>query len=196
MVALALAACVAFSAPSTAAAHPHVFVDNAVAFEFNADGLAGIRVNWLFDDMFGTMIREDFDADGDGTFSKAEVAAVKKGAFSNLKHFDYFTFILIDGTPYKVTRVEQFDTGFKSGQLFYEFFVPCPVPAKGGAHTIRLRVHDPEYYADVYTPEESVPALKDAQGFNAKATVKLNPDETYSTFQVWSTDINLTFSSK
>ena len=182
--------------PSAASAHPHVFVDNTPTFVFDGKGLAGIRLFWLFDDMFGTQIREDFDTDGDGVFSAAEVAAVKKGAFDNLKNFDYFTFIDVDGKPFKVTRVQHFGAGFRSGQLYYEFFVPCPVAAKGARHSVRLRVQDPQYYADIYTPEEVAPSLEHAQAFKAEAHVALNPDDIYSPFQVWCTDITLDFFPK
>lgn len=183
-------------APRLAAAHPHVFVDNTPTFVFNAQGLKGVRLHWVFDDMFGTMIREDFDTDRDGAFSPAEVKAIENGAFANLRNFDWFTFIAIDGTPYKVTQATEFKAGLHNGKLFYNFFVPCPVPAKQGATTVRLRVQAPQYYADMYTPEESVPALEGADNFNASASVVLNPQETFSTFKVWCTDITLTFSPR
>ncbi len=195
-LALALAAPVAVLFPPPAAAHPHVFVDNTVTFVFDGKGLAGIRLFWLFDDMFGTQIREDFDTDSDGAFSPAEIAAVRQGAFDNLKNFDYFTFIQVDGQPFKVSRVQHFSAGFRSGQLYYEFFVPCPVPAGNASHSLRLRVQDPEYYADIYTPEEAAPGLENAGEFKAETRVALNPHDIYSSFQVWCTDITLDFSPK
>ena len=182
--------------PAPAAAHPHVFVDNAVAFVFGQEGLEGVRVDWLFDDMFGTMILEQFDTDGDGEFSQKEVEGLKTGAFDNLKNFDWFTFLTVDGQPCRPSRVEGFRAGMRGGHLFYTFFVPCPVPAAGGERTVVLSVHDPEYYADVYTPEQVVPVVEHAEAFDARVKLHLDSEKTYSLFQVWTTDIILTFSPK
>lgn len=178
-----------------ALAHPHVFVDNAVTFVFDGADLVGVRERWLFDDMFGTMIREDFDTDGDGAFSAEEAEKVRTGAFDNLKTFDYFTFIEVDGEPFRVTRVSDFRTGFEDGRLFYEFFVPCRV--EGAAErSVVLSVHDPEYYADIYTPEDVAPTLEHAGGVQAEAGVFLNSEKLYSSFQVWTTEITLTFAAR
>jgi len=179
-----------------AMAHPHVFVDNSVIFVFDGSDLAGVRVHWVFDDMFGTMIREDFDADGDGTFSEAEIQAVKVGAFDNLRNFDYFTFIEVDGKSSRVQQVEGFRAGFCEDKLFYDFFVPCRVSGAGGRHRVLLSLHDPEYYADVYTPEDAVPGMENAAGVEAQVSVFLNSERTYSTFQVWTPEITLTFGAR
>jgi len=195
-LAAALVFCLALVPDAPAWAHPHVFVDNDVTFVFDKADLAGVRVHWLFDDMFGTMIKEDFDTDGDGKFSPAEAEKVRTGAFDNLKNFDYFTFIEVDGKPFKVSRVSDFRTGFEDGRLFYDFFVPCPVQGNGSKRTVLLSVHDPEYYADVYTPEDAKPALENAQAVQAGAKVFLNAEKTYSSFQVWTPEITLTFSPK
>lgn len=177
-------------------AHPHVFVDNAVSFVFSPRGLSGVRVHWLFDDMFGTMILEDFDLDKDGALSPGEVAAVKAGAFDNLVNFDYFTFVEVDGEPRRVRAVRDFRAGLQGGRLFYEFFVPCEVPAAGREHSVLLSVHDPEYYAEIYTPEDSTPGLEHVEAFRTRAAVRLNSDKHYSPFQVWTTEITLTFSTR
>ncbi|WP_461209325.1 DUF1007 family protein [Desulfocurvus sp. DL9XJH121] len=179
-----------------ALAHPHVFVDNDVCFVFSDQGLSGVRVRWVFDDMFGTMILEDFDKDGDHDFSRAEIAAVKAGAFDNLKNFDYFTFVEVDGAVRRVSEVRDFRVGLIHARLFYEFFVPCEVPAAGGGHTVLLSVHDPEYYADVYTPEEAKPGLERAGAFDTQVRVRLNSDKLYSPFQVWTPEITLTFAPR
>ena len=55
--------------PSTASAHPHVFVEHAITVIVGADGLEGLQFAWTFDEMFSSMIVLTFDADKDKTFS-------------------------------------------------------------------------------------------------------------------------------
>lgn len=195
IVPMALALAALFCA-APALAHPHVFVDNSVVFVFDGPDLAGVKVRWVFDDMFGTMIREDFDSDGDGSFSKAEAEKVRTGAFENLKNFDYFTFIEVDGKPFRVQRVEGFRTGFSEDRLFYDFFVPCRVSGVGGRRRVLLSLHDPEYYAEIFTPEDALPGLENAAGVKAQASVHVNSERTYSSFQVWTPEINLVFGAR
>lgn len=182
--------------PNRLAAHPHVFIDNSVRFVFDDKGLAGVRINWVFDDMFGTMIKEDFDTDSDGILSPAEVEQVRSGAFSNLARFSWFTFLEVNGAPFPIKAVSDFDAGFREGRLYYDFFVPSSIPSSNGPTSVLLRCQDPEYYAELYTPEEHVPALDGGEAFEASSSVTINPDKPYSAFQVWGTDIQLTFSGQ
>ncbi len=92
------------SYPVPLAAHPHVFVDNQIEIAFDTKGLAGISVQWTFDEMFSAGIIFDYD-DGDGVFSSREIALIKEECFSNLKEYGFFFDILIDGKPFPVVFV-------------------------------------------------------------------------------------------
>ncbi|MBW7957044.1 MAG: DUF1007 family protein [Deltaproteobacteria bacterium] len=80
-------------APS-AWSHPHMSIDNSVTAVFDANGLAGFRLEWTFDEMSSSIFILDFDVNKNGRLEKSEIAALEKGAFSNLKNFEYFTNIL------------------------------------------------------------------------------------------------------
>ena len=71
--------------------HPHIFVDCTLSFVFDENGFAGIKERWVFDEMFSSMILNDFDKDRNLSLDSQEIVAIKKGAFSNLKNFNYFT---------------------------------------------------------------------------------------------------------
>ena len=176
-----------------ATAHPHVFMDNMATFVFDDQGLAGFRLSWLFDDMFGTTIIEDYDRDGDGEFSPGELAVLKAEVFDYLRNSDWVTFVEIDGVARRTTEVRDFSARISAGRLLYEFFVPCPVPAGAGERRVLLSVHDPEYYADVYSPEDKAPELENAEAFEVQTSVGLNPERTYSPFQAWLPEIHLSF---
>lgn len=176
-----------------ASAHPHVFVDNHVTFLFGAGGLEGFQLSWLFDDMFGSAIIQDYDRDHDGRFDSRETAVLKAEVFDYLKNSHWFTFVEVDGAPRETREVHGFAARIVQGRLLYEFVVPCAVPATGGERRVLVSVHDPSYYADVQTPEGYVPDMVGAEPFGARATAGLNPDRTYSSYRAWLPEVLLVF---
>ena len=94
---------VAFSGllhPETTVAHPHVFIEQRLKIVFDDKGLSGIQVNWLFDDMFSSMIANDHDLNKNNSLEPEEVSGVKENAFAYIAEFDYFFSVKIDGTPF------------------------------------------------------------------------------------------------
>ena len=75
MFALPLAAFVALS-PGQTGAHPHIFVDTSIQFLFDTEEkLAGIRVIWVYDELYSLLITEDLglDQDFDGQLTPEEI---------------------------------------------------------------------------------------------------------------------------
>ncbi len=146
---------VLFSASSPAFAHPHLFVDNKLTFMFDESGLAGMLVEWKFDDMYSSGIIYDFD-NGDGVFSKQENALLKRDNFSNLKKYDFFLEVVIDSSPFKVVFVQDFEASINNGRLVYRFFVPCHVSAGQHTKTIHVGVVDETNFVAITTQKEDV----------------------------------------
>jgi ABC-type uncharacterized transport system substrate-binding protein len=71
-----LLACILLGTPSLATAHPHVFVDYAVALLVAGDSLDGIRLTWTFDDLFRGFILQEFDRDRNQALSPEEVRQI------------------------------------------------------------------------------------------------------------------------
>lgn len=138
-----------------ASAHPHVFVDCNLAFVFDAQGLKGLQERWVLDEMFAAMILGEHDANGDGRIQPSEEKAIKAGAFDNLKNFDYFTLIEIDGKLVKPKTAKNFSASTQAGKLVYSFFIPCPAAATARPKTLRVAVRDPGYYADIIFDDKS-----------------------------------------
>ncbi len=84
------------------AAHPHVFITNRLTFIFDEGGLQGIEISWDFNEGFSAMIKQNFDRNQNGLLEDAEVELVRKGTFPNLKNFNYFTFLEINGDAQRV----------------------------------------------------------------------------------------------
>lgn len=141
---------------SPASAHPHVFVDYGVVFVFDEQGLAGITVEWAFDEMFTQMLVEESDLNRDQHFDSREIAKIKAGAFDNLASHAYFTHILVNDQPHPVANTTRFNAVLKDGQAHYSFFIPCPVPAGGNRQKVSLTLYDPSYYSDLSLSPEGI----------------------------------------
>ncbi|MBW2187641.1 MAG: DUF1007 family protein, partial [Deltaproteobacteria bacterium] len=153
-------------------AHPHVFIDNKLIFSFNTKGLAGISVQWTFDEMYSSTIIFDFD-DGDGVLSEQENAVVKKENFNNLKEYGFFLDIVIDRTPFTVVFVQDFVATIKDGQLVYCFFVPCHVSAGSHIKTIQVGVVDETSFVAITTQKEDV--VRQSTDYSYKTELTFTP---------------------
>jgi len=182
--------------PAAVLAHPHVFVAGKAVFVFDSKGLSGIRLKWFFDEMFGTQILEDYDTDRDGRFNPRELATLKNEAFSNLKNYNYFTHIKIDGQAFPVRAVKDFSAGVEGGELYYAFFVPCSVSAGTKPRTVVLMVFDPEYYVDFYLAGEVTVGVENADAYNTDFTVEQNPGAMFSIYMAVPTEVTFRFSRK
>ncbi|HVJ42533.1 MAG TPA: DUF1007 family protein, partial [Dongiaceae bacterium] len=77
--------------------HPHVFIDNTVDFVFDGGGkITGLRMTWVFDDVFSDELLGDFDANHDKSFDAAESRKIAATIWPNMKPFHYFTYVWVD----------------------------------------------------------------------------------------------------
>jgi ABC-type uncharacterized transport system substrate-binding protein len=153
-------------------AHPHLFIEQQLEIVFDDKGLAGIRVRWKFDDMFSSMVIQDFDTNRNGTFEPGEIKDIKENAFAAVADYDYFTFIKINGTAFKVKFVKDFSAVLTHRQLVYEFFIPCHVSAADTVKKVTVASYDPSYYAALSFADEKPVALEKAEKFEVTMSVR------------------------
>jgi ABC-type uncharacterized transport system substrate-binding protein len=165
-----------FTILNQAVAHPHLFIVQRLDVVFDDKGLTGIRVIWKMDDMFAEMVAEDYDANRNGVLEPEEVATVKEKAFSYISEYDYFSFIKIDGAPFKVKFIKDFNAVLEDGRLQYEFTIPCHVTATGNAKRIAVSTYDPTYYTAIFFADRGPVSLTDADAYEVDASVKEDPD--------------------
>lgn len=177
---------------SSAGSHPHVFIHAAVDAVFDDQGLAGFRIRWVFDEMFSGMIRMDYDRNDNHQFEPDEVAAVQEGAFSNLKSFDYFVHIHINGEPFRVRFVKDFSAALHGEKMTYTFFVPCHVRATSSPKKVRISVYDPEFYSSIFLVRDPL-GLENAEPFEVSYWVEENPGEAYYFGQIVPKEIRMRF---
>lgn len=155
-----------------AEAHPHVFISQRTAFVFDGEGLAGFRIHWTFDDMFSIMIQEDFDADRDGHLNDEEIGVIREKAFAYTAEHSYFIHVKIDGKPFAVAAVTDFNAWLDDGKVSYEFFIPCPVSAVADPREIILSPYDEGYYSAMYFPDDQPVVLENSDAFHTRLSLK------------------------
>ena len=161
-----------------AQAHPHVFVDCSLTFEFDAEGLKGIRQKWWFDEMFANMILGDFDKNHDNRLTPQEAKELEQGAFINLKNFDYFTHIYVDGLPIKSVEAVEFKPAIEDSTLVYNFFVPVRITKDKRKHVAMVAIYDESFYTS-FQMDPKNKLVNQPAGYNTTLSLEPVPDMAY-----------------
>ena len=136
--------------PAALGAHPHVFVDSRVSAEFHDGELTHVKAHWTFDRFFTHQVKRDFQLDDSGSYSDAQVEEVRRGAFDNLKNYDYFIFVEVDGEEVESNNPRNFNVTLDGdGQLVYTFEIPVGVDVRNGGVTVEVAMYDEEYFVDM-----------------------------------------------
>ena len=178
-VSLVFAAFLLLVFSQTSFSHPHAFIDNRLTIVFDDKGFSGIRVEWVFDEFFSSMIAGDYDRNQNNKLENSEITAIKKEAFDNLANFEYFTVIRIDGKPFKVKYIRDFSAALKKGKLIYEFFIPCHIRAVSRFKELVISQYDPTYYTDMSLDEGQPVIMKGNSGFETNCRIAENPKISY-----------------
>ena len=166
----------AFFLPGMLQAHPHIFIEQRLTPVFDDKGLFGIHVNWRFDDMFSSMIAADHDINKNQALEPEEVSQIKAKAFSFIAQYHYYFTVSIDGRPFTVNDVTDFNAELDTGHVIYTFFIPCQVSAMDTPKKLKIATYDPEYYTAIYFPDKAPYDVVNASQFNFKAEIKEDKD--------------------
>ena len=158
-------------ATASAWAHPHVFAETYLTIWFDERGLAAIKVRWRFDEMFSTLIADEFDRNHDGSFSGDEVKVIEKEAFANLANYGYFTHIWIDKHKFSIKWVKDFKASLQKGRLIYAFTIPCHVAAGSSFKHITISPYDPTFYTDLGFARKDAFLLEGDNSFQVESSM-------------------------
>ena len=183
------------SQPDTVFSHPHVFIDNSIEIVFNKKGLAGFEVRWVFDEMFSSMLVHDFDKNINGKFEADEIEQVKNGAFSNLRKFQYFTYIKINGKPFRVQFVKGFSAKIEKDKVSYRFFVPCHVQAICSFKEVKISIYDKSFYSSLFLTKTPV-SFQNASSYDYQYNIGKNTKEPYCFGQIYPEELTIKFRIK
>lgn len=182
--------------PGIALAHPHVFADTSLNIVFDEDGLSGIEVEWVFDEFFSSMILEEFDTDHNNEINSKENRGLEKGAFRNLKNYNYFNWMAIDGKKFTIKWVKDFKAHVKGGRLVYSFFIPCHVKASQKDKIVVISPSDPTYYTALEFAAENPVSIKGGKNFSVKYKIAPSTERTIYYGMVHPLELTLCFKLK
>ncbi len=153
---LAFAVCVFAGGPLPAAAHPHVFVDATVSFQFDESGkLTTIRLDWIYDDLFSLMLTEDLgvDADGDLVLTADDQAKLDAGVLDWPADYNGDLFLTQGDAPLALSGPVQHSVNLDQGRV-HEKVARVLIPAADPTRPIVIRLYDPSLYV-AYTIKRS-----------------------------------------
>ncbi len=146
-------------------AHPHVFIDNSFTFVFDDKGLSGIRMRWVLDEMFSASIIMDYDRNNNKIFEENEIKAVGRGAFYNLKHYNYFMHITVDNKNVRINSVTGFKAEITAGRVVYYFFIPLNIDAGLMDKIVGVGCYDNTYFCDITYVKDTPVKLENASAY-------------------------------
>jgi ABC-type uncharacterized transport system substrate-binding protein len=165
--------------PRLAAAHPHVFIDSRVTFLFDGSKLTGFRENWLFDEVFSDQLLQDFDADRNGQFSKAESDKMGAETLPNLAQFRYFTYVWVAGKDLGKIAPTDFRASAKNKLVTFDFLVKLPHPIDPRQADFALEINDREYYVEVLLAKGTPISFAGLRGIGCQPTVQKDVKNAY-----------------
>jgi ABC-type uncharacterized transport system substrate-binding protein len=130
-----------------------MFIDTRLKIGIEENRLKQVEITWYFDPMFSASIVGDFDSDRNGVFTPEETEAVREYAFSNLKNYDYFTFLELNGKTHVPRRIENFKVFVENRQLVYRFSIPFDLEIE--EKKFALAIYDESYFCDILFHEDS-----------------------------------------
>jgi ABC-type uncharacterized transport system substrate-binding protein len=176
--------------------HPHVFIQNRLKIVFDQQGLAGVRVKWVFDEFFTSMIADEFDKNRNNKLEKPEIIDIEKEAFANLVKFNYFSFIKINGKAFAVEYVKDFSASLAGGNLMYDFMIPCHVKATATFKEFVIAQYDPTYYTRVAFAKDLPVSLEGASALEVHYRISKNTKEAYYYGQIHPVEVILKFKGR
>jgi ABC-type uncharacterized transport system substrate-binding protein len=143
---LALAAWLAIA--GQASAHPHVWVTVTADLVYKPDGhVSEVRHRWVFDEAYSSYAVQGLDKNGDGIYSRDELAELAKVNTESLAEFDYFTVLKADGKRLVFDAPRDYWLEHAKGQLTLHFTLPVK-EAAAPKRTLILDVYDPTFFVD------------------------------------------------
>lgn len=137
-----------------AAAHPHVWVTYETTVAYENGSVVGFDHVWTFDDMYTTMAVEGLDKNGDGKYSREELAELADVNMQGLKDFDYFTFAKLGTTDLKLAPPKDAWLEHTGQVLRLHFRVPLAQPVLADAKGFSFAIYDPSFFI-AFEPEQT-----------------------------------------
>jgi ABC-type uncharacterized transport system substrate-binding protein len=122
--------------------------------------LDGLRITWVFDDFYSSLLPQTYDVNRDGHFSPEEARRLEQEQFKYFRPFHYNTDVLLNGTPVPAPEARDFQPGLRDGLVAFTFTLPS-APGRRGRGRSRWSRTTPDYYFamayDARAPARALP---------------------------------------
>jgi ABC-type uncharacterized transport system substrate-binding protein len=160
LVALVLAS---VSGISTAAAHPHAWIDLRTTVIVRSDGqITALEEEWLFDHLYTLLATQGLDKDPSG--SSNALTELARTNLSNLRPYGYFINAVVDGAKVEVATVTEFETAVRDGRLWLRFLAPLVKSVDPKRQAFVFSVFDPSYVIEMLHLTDKPIAFRGAGG--------------------------------
>lgn len=165
----ALVALVGYS--SAGSAHPHVWVNVATTVVYENGKVTGFRHHWTFDDMYTEMAIQGLDKNGDGDYSREELAELTQTNIDGLKEFEYFTFAKLGDMALPLAPPKDYWLEYKDKVLALNFTLPLAEAVPAEAQGLKFSVYDESFF--IAFDLAKVDPIKVSSGAPAGCTAEL-----------------------
>ena len=133
-------------ARESAEAHPHVWVTSKAEVVYEKSQIVAIQHHWTFDEFYTAMAIQGLDKNGDGIYSREELADLAKTNMDGLSEFDFFTFATL--AKVKVEFAPPVDAWLehKDGILTLHYRLPFKKPIPASTEGFSFAVYDPSFF--------------------------------------------------
>jgi len=133
-------------------AHPHVWITLKGDVVFSPDGkVAALRYVWTFDDMYSAFATQGLDKNGDGQFSREELAELAEVNVTSLEEFNYFTVAKNGGDTLAFGKPKDYWLQMDKDILTLHFTLPLLNAVTQKNFT--ADIFDPSFFVDLSFPE-------------------------------------------
>jgi ABC-type uncharacterized transport system substrate-binding protein len=155
---LILAALAMLGLPFTGAeAHPHVQVDTETHIVHDTSGqVVAIEHVWTFDEMYSSFALQGLDKNGDGQFSREELAELTQVNVENLGQQRFFTVMRHERRFISFGPVKDAWSEVKSAKLVLHFTVPLATPFRAAGKPVTVEIYDPDFFV-AFVPADGEP---------------------------------------
>lgn len=98
-----------------------------------------------------------------GTPAQDTLEAIARENITNLREFDYFTTIHVDGQAIPLGKVRRFETTVRDNRFWMRFEIPLLKPIDPTTHDVTFAVYDPTYYIEIAYTDDGEPVQFDGQ---------------------------------
>lgn len=155
----------AFGIAVPALAHPHVFIDSRSEFVMDETrSLTAVRHKWTFDPAFSAYALQGLDENGDGEYSREELAELAQVNVESLAEYEFFTFVESGGTEVAFNEPINYWLDYDGVQLTLNFTLPLVETLSISDQPATMQVYDPTIFVAFFLDKEEPATIAGGNG--------------------------------